>query len=276
MSADARFPDCNLTPIARLPNLASAVQDYVPESVAKRLENIRNLPTVPRSLLQNCSGTIIDVGPGEGVSSMALAQFAPDTLITGIEMDRDHLKGAWPMCNDFPNLRLFWGALPPIPSNPRVKSGTPEPPPAEVSKDACKCSILFSWIGMSRRDIFEPFPPWDQCVQNCCVLVVPRIWRQGPQGLATSSRSKFDDLCDRLRLPRPSWAPATGVPGFTKTEVFSIEQTDKARGWLLWLTGIFDSAEIALWDTLTDRWDSSPRFQLPDVLLDLEVVVGYK
>ena len=196
MSTEDSFRDCGLTPIDRLPNLADAVPAYVPGLVSERLSRITGLPLLARQMLQDCRGTIIDVGPGEGISSMALGAVCANARIIGIEMDCDHLQAAWPMCRKSPNLQLFWGTLPSTPSNPRIKSGDPASPRAAFGNRACRCNILFSWIGMSRRDIFEPTTPWSECVENCCVLVVPRIWRNGLDILAPSDRSKLDELCD--------------------------------------------------------------------------------
>jgi len=262
------------TPIERLPNLPRETPQYVCDQVEERLHEVMTLPAEAGSILESCTGTIIDVGPGEGISAMALARLASRAVILGIEMDRDHLVSAWPLCQDLKNLRLFWGAVPSSPSNPRVKAGAPLAPTRDMDADIC--TVLFTWTGMSRRDIFAPSAPWYHAVQESCVLVLPRVWRLGMQALPSSSRGKVESLCDTLGVPRPGWRESTALPGFARTKFLALDKPVRARGWLLWLTGLFDSADITLWDTLTDRWTASPKYQLPEVELELEVAIGYR
>lgn len=43
----------------------------------------------------------------------------------------------------------------------------------------------------------------------------------------------------------------------------------KARGWVLWLSGVFDDLEVSFWETHVDMWQDAPKYQLPEILLEL-------
>jgi tRNA G46 methylase TrmB len=105
--------------IEDLPHPPEGTPDYVRELISERLDDLKGMPKDAQSLIAQAP-TIVDVGPGEGVSSIALAQFAPNARVTGIEMDQRHLQAAWPDCSKFANLELYWGALPGTPSNAQV------------------------------------------------------------------------------------------------------------------------------------------------------------
>lgn len=260
--------------IDSLDGLPTATEPYVEDQVAEKVNDIRSLPSDVRALLTNCKGRIIDVGPGEGVSSMALADIAPSTQILGIEMDQMHLRAAWPKCKEYPNLQLYWGALPGTPSNPLVDNRLPTPPTARLSDN--HCSVLFSWIGMSRRDIFEGHGTWSRIVGDTGVFIVPRFWREGPGFLQTRDRDNLERLCSQLGAPLPMWPPYKGISSFPKMNCQKLANTIKARGWVLWLTGVFDDLQVSLWETLIDRWQDAPRYQLPEILLELEVIVAHR
>ena len=265
-----------MVPIEKLPDLNEAVPGYVPGLVAERTADIRSLPAPAMGLLGKCRGVVIDVGPGEGISSMALAGIVPAAEILGIEMDSKHLAAAWPLCKNYRNLHLWWGALPPNPSNARVDSGVTAPG-APVDDDQFRCNVLFSWIGMSRRDIFEGGDAWSGVVQEACVLIVPCFWRQGVGVLGDGARSELEGFVDRLRLPRKEWDAALGLKGFSRTETFPVGKAQKAHGWVLWLSGLFDASNLTLWDILRDKWRKPAGvYQLPSVELEMEVVIGYK
>ena len=129
---------------------------------------------------------------------------------------------------------------------------------------------------MSRHDIFLS--------GNKCVIlsilrawwVPPRFWREGLGVLDNSEQESISRLCQSLGIPQPCWKPATGIPGFARLEAYPIEKKVKARGWILWLTGIFDSSKVSLWDTLKDQWQQSPKYGRPDLRVGLEVLIGYK
>src|SRR4051812_127153 len=104
--------------IEYLPGRGPATPDWVHGLVQERTEHLRSLPAAASACLRNLrlghspaglierhqlfppQGTwsIVDIGPGEGVSSMALALAAPSAQVLGIEMDQRHLALAWPAC----------------------------------------------------------------------------------------------------------------------------------------------------------------------------------
>jgi hypothetical protein len=257
--------------IEKLPGLPDSSPDYVGKLVQERQQDLRNLPEEARQHLENCRGKIVDVGPGEGVSSMALARFAPHAQVLGIEMDRKHLVCAYPECRNFANLQLAWGTVRGTPSNSRVSSEQPIPPVVNLPDGGCE--ILFTWLGMSRNDLFQHSTPWYQLVERACILVIPQCWAEGLEG---EDRRRIESFCRRLGIAVPTWRRQESLFGFRNTRVIPLGQKAKARGWLLWLSGIFDSAEITLWDTLVDRGTASPKYQLPEVVWDLAVIVGTK
>ncbi len=266
-------PTSEMVPIDNLPHPPEGTPDYVKTAVSERLEDLKRMPKDARSLVANAH-TIIDVGPGEGVSSMALAQFAPEARVTGIEMDQRHLSAAWPMCKKFENMELYWGALPGTPSNSLVNQEVPTPPSSGLS--AASCDILFSWTGMSRHDIFVAGSRWSDLVKSACVIVAPRFWRESIDVLAETEQESILNICKSLGVSLPSWKPARGIPGFARLQAHPIEKKVKARGWLLWLTGVFDSSKVSLWDTLRDQRKPSPKYGCSHLLFGLEVLVGYK
>lgn len=259
--------------IEDLPHPPEGTPDYVRESISERLDDLKGMSKEAQSLIAGAH-TIVDVGPGEGVSSMALAQLAPNAKVTGIEMDQRHLLAAWPECKNFRNLELYWGALPETPSNPQVNEELSTPPSSHLPAECY--DILFSWIGISRRDIFLSGNKWCHLVNSACVVVAPRFWREGLGVLSNSEQESISRLCQSLTLPQPCWKLATGIPGFARLEAYPIEKKVKARGWILWLTGIFDSSKVSLWDTLRDQWQPSPKYSRPDLSVGLEVLIGYK
>jgi hypothetical protein len=258
--------------IERLPNLPKDPHEYVGELVCKRLKDIRSMPDKPRNLLEKCQGTIVDVGPGEGVSSMALAQFAKNSNILGIEMDQMHLSAAWHFCKAYKNLELTLGTIPETPSNPLINSHKPNVPCLNLHDNFCE--ILFSWIGMSRKDIFEHSTGWDKIVKNSCILVYPKFWREGLQSLPNNVLDNLKELCRQLQINLKSWNSVQVLPGFHKTEKFTLAKKVNARGWILWLTGVFDSSGITLLDTLRDKHKKNPIYQLSNDFLELEVLLA--
>ncbi len=260
--------------IGEFPNLPKSSPDYVEEGISERRRDIQGLPDEVKRLLVEARDTIVDVGPGEGISSMALGLIAKDTTIVGIEMDSRHLVCAWPKCREYNNVQLYWGTLPGTPSNPLVNRDIPSPPTAELRDQYC--SILFSWIGMSRRDIFEAGSIWSRIVKNACVIVLPRFWRAGVDSLSKKDKVRLESLCRALGISAPKWPESIRIPGFHDMYTQSLPSRVKSRGWLLWLSGVFDDIGISFWDTLVDRWKEFPKYQIPDMLLELEVVVAYR
>lgn len=244
---------------------------YVDDLVRERQEDLRHLPAPIGELLRTVKGQVVDVGPGEGISSMALAAFNPRARVLGIEMDRKHLVGAWPLCNRYDNLELAWAAFG-APSNLRVERGIGAIPTASLPGGAC--ALLFSWLGISRQVIFSPRQAWAQMVQESCVLLYPAFWRTGVGTLPPADLAAMRGLCSRLGIPKPSWSGVAAIPGFNRCQFFNPQRKAKARGWILWLTGLLDSAEIYLWDTLIDRGSLNPKFELPEIELDLEVALA--
>lgn len=247
--------------------------EYVGPQLAERLEQLRSLPLRARNLLSECEDVLIDVGPGEGVSSMALAQLAPRAQVIGLEADLVHLKGAWPMCSKHANLRLGWGAIDGMLSNGNVNADAGQVPVAALGPSGC--DVLFSWVGMSRRDVYESSAAWAPSVGRACVLVLPEFWRRGVGALPGEAREAIRDVCARAGAPEPSWGAATSLPGFSGFEVLPTDQRLRARGWLLWLSGLFDRTAISFLDTLRDRRAPEPRFQTA-FEVPLEVVVATK
>lgn len=245
--------------------------EYVGPQVAERLEQLRRLSPRPRQMISDCEGVIIDVGPGEGVSSMAVAQLAPRAQVIGLEADLLHLKGAWPLCREHANVRLGWGALAGTLSNGNVNAGADPVPIVTLAPSAC--DLLFSWVGMSRIDVYRSSAAWAPCVSRACVLVVPEFWRKGVGALPEPAQEALREVCKRAGAPHPSWEAATTLPGFSGFEAHPTDQTLRARGWLLWLSGLFDRIGVSFLDTLRDRRAPEPRYQLA-FEVPLEVVVA--
>mgnify|MGYP001558586823 CR=1 FL=1 len=252
---------------------SSETPEYVGPQVAERLGQLRQLPLRAGKILSDCEGVIVDLGPGEGVSSMALAQFAPKAQVVGLEADLLHLLGAWPMCRKYENLRLGWGAVAGTLSNGNVNPGKEAVPTAALGPAGC--DVLFSWAGMSRIDVYESSAAWAESVGRACVLVLPEFWRRGVGSLPDAAQAALRDVCARAGAREPSWAGATALPGFSGFESWPTDQTLRARGWLLWLSGLFDGTSVSFLDTLRDRRAPEPRFQL-EFELPLEVVVATK
>jgi len=284
--------------IEDLPQLTEGAPDYVRKAISGRVDDLKKMPNVVQSLIATAH-TILDVGRGEGVGSIALAQYAPNARVRGIEMDQLHLQAAWPYCTSFGNQELCRGALPETPSSTRVNKGFPTP--SSSHPPGTSYDILFSWLGMSRRDIFVSGNRWCHLVNNACILVVPRFWREGMGVLDESEQEGIGRLCRSVGIPQPSWEPETGIPGFARMDVYPIEKKVEAQGWILWLTGIFDSSnmglldrkfpcchclfydifdssKVSLLDTLKDQHQGqkSPGYGRPDLHVGLEVLIGYK
>ncbi|WBW96286.1 hypothetical protein [Oceanirhabdus sp. W0125-5] len=259
--------------INELSGLPEKSPSYVENQLAERIKDMQSLPAEVYKMLNECCGEILDVGPGEGISSMALASVFPKAKIIGVEMDKKHLVGAWPKCIDYSNLELYWGALPGTPSNSKV-DGDIKIPQVDCESDQF-CSILFSWTGMSRADIFEATENWRHLVGETCIFVVPRFWREGSAYLQ-KDWDVINELSKRIGISTPEWSGYKEIPGFSEIKAYPLSNTIKARGWILWLSGIFDSLDISFWDTLKDRWKEQPNYQLPEISLELEVVVAKK
>jgi hypothetical protein len=258
--------------IDKLGGLPTTPEDYIEELVTERIEDIQSLPSHVLAVLTDRSGTVVDVGPGEGISSMALANIVPSSQVIGVEMDKDHLRAAWPKCRDYANLDLCWGVLPGTPSNGLVKEGLPLAPTASLSPE--RCSVLFSWIGMSRRDVFEAHGEWNPIVGNACVLILPRFWREGLESLPVNDRRALEELLKQVGVTPPIWPEYAGIESFANVTCHSLAKAVKARGWVLWLSGVFDNLDVSLWDTLLDRWEQRPKYQLPDIRFELEAIVA--
>jgi hypothetical protein len=56
----------------------------------------------------------------------------------------------------------------------------------------------------------------------------------------------------------------------------SLARAVEATGWVLWLSGVFDDLGVSLWETLVDRWQDAPKYQAPELLLELEVIVAHR
>jgi hypothetical protein len=106
------------------------------------------------------------------------------------------------------------------------------------------------------------------------VVVYPAFWRTGVASLGSAGVTALGNLCRALDIGAPAWGAVKGPTGFSRLSVLRLAKSVTARGWLLWLSGIFDPAGVCLWDTLTDRWAAKPRYQLPGLRLDLEVVIA--
>jgi hypothetical protein len=264
----------NIQWIEKLQDLPKKPYDYVADLVSQRIEDLRKIPSDPRNILEECDDKIVDIGPGEGVSSMALAQIAENSQVFGIEMDRKHLVAAWPFCKKYKNLELAWGAISGTPSNSQIDEGLIAVPQINLPDNFCE--VLFTWCGMSRKDIFEPSTYWSRIVKKACILVLPKFWREGFNSLPQNAKHEINNLCDSLEIKKPFWKAKNRIPGFSQPKPFAFDKKIEARGWLLWLTGIFDSQGITLWDTLRDRWEKQPKYQLPDYLFELEILLCFK
>jgi len=254
----------NIKRINDLDNLPEKSPDYVIKQLETRTKDIRFLPDTVLSLLST-NKTLIDVGPGEGISSMALASLYPNLSISGIEMNQKHLTSAWPQCTNYPNLNLYYGALPGTPSNMRVDGDTIVPQISIIKTD-----LLFSWTGISRKDLFENADKWHHIVDKAAVFIVPTFWRQGFNTL--KEHKDINQLLNELDGQEVTWEKVSSVAGFRSMEVYPINNSLTARGWILWLSGIFDTLEVSFWNTLTDRWREKA-FQLEEIEIPLEVIV---
>ena len=163
--------------------------------------------------------------------------------------------------------------MPGTPSNSRVDGDIKIP--QLVCDHGEFCSVLFSWLGMSRLDIFEANENWRNLVGDTCVFVIPRFWREGPSCIQ-KDWDIIKEFSKKIGAPVPEWTGYKNIPGFSEMKFYTISNTIKARGWILWLSGLFDSLNISFWDTLVDRWKKEPEYQLPEITLELEVVVARK
>lgn len=168
--------------IEHLPGRRSRMDIRVRNLVEERQ---RDLERLPREASNHLHGCILDIGPGEGISSMALARLERTSDVCGIEMDADHLALAWPDSVQYSNLRLAWGSPRGMPSNPRVAPDS-EPPPVVSLPPGC-CDVLVTWLGMSRTDIFGAAGWWALAARRASVLVYPRFWRAGTDDLTEAS-----------------------------------------------------------------------------------------
>jgi hypothetical protein len=232
----------------------------------ERERQLSSLPTGAQRLLEDANSLIVDVGPGEGGSSIALARRFPNVTVLGVEMDRKHLVTAWPARSSFPNLELVWGALRGTPSNPRVDREAPPAP--EVRLPAKSCDALFSYLGMSYRDIFSLDSVWPTTVRRGSVLVIPQFWLDGLESLPGGVQQSIREIAVRRGSEPPDWGRSADLPGFGRSEVYRSWSTGRADGWLLWLSGLFDDADVYLWDTLRPGFDVVGS-------IDLCVVIGY-
>lgn len=255
--------------INKLEGLKEASPSYVLEQLASRKEDIKHLPEEVYKLIKNNRGKLLDIGPGEGVSSMALANEFEHLKIIGLEMDQKHLTGAWPECNKYHNLELYFGALPGTPSNGKVDGDIVVPKYDGVG------NILFTWTGMSRVDIFVNNGVWRDSVSDTCIFIVPKFWREGLDSLG-EGKKMLEDLISKAGGEMVQWKPCTKINGFDEMKVYPLKQKLKARGWILWLSGLFDHMDVSFWNTLTDRWKDDPSYQLSDLELDLEAIVVSK
>lgn len=257
----------NIVKIDELKGLESQAPAYVEKQLNQRIKDIKALPSPIKSILSQ-SQTLLDVGPGEGISSMALAENYSDLNIIGLEMDRKHLTGAWPICNGYDNLSLYFGALPGTPSNKKIDGDASIPQIKDYEADT-----LFTWTGMSRKDIFENNANWLHVVKDTAVFLVPKFWREGSKSLETIDQ--VEGLLSKLNTNMNHWDEVTSINGFSHFEVYPTEHKLSARGWILWLSGVFDDIDISFWNTLTDRWREQ-LYQLSDMNLPLEFIVAKK
>ncbi|MBM7615858.1 hypothetical protein [Alkaliphilus hydrothermalis] len=112
-------------------------------------------------------------------------------------------------------------------------------------------------------------------VEDQCIFITPRIWREGALSDAKAWEA-ISRLAERNGIRLEPWKSCDLISGFKEMTVYPLNKSLKARGWLLWLSGVFNSAPISFWDTLTDRWKESPYFQLPEIEFELEIVVAKK
>jgi hypothetical protein len=124
---------------------------------------------------------------------------------------------------------------------------------------------------MPRIDIFQWSAAWQKLAEDYYVFVISRIWRAGSGILPDDQRQRLKEFCGKLRLPAPEWEPGNEIQGFDRIEYWDIRKKLKAKGWILWLTGIFGEEPQSLAKIL---WNKS-RQQLEDIELETEVVVGY-
>ena len=240
--------------IADLKELKDESPDYVQEQITGRIADIQSLPNAVKEIL-HASEHLLDVGPGEGTSSMALASVFPEVPIIGLEMDRKHLTAAWPTCNKYPNLELYWGALNDNEQDKKVDAELILPNLSDEFDE--KNMTVFSWLGISRADIFEKEGHLAKLSQNTCVLVIPKIWRAGLE----SDKTVYElviELAARNNMNFKPWNKSDLIPGFDLLETYPIQKTVSARGWMLWLSGVFEGSDITFWDTLRDRRSAEP------------------
>ncbi|MCH4889969.1 hypothetical protein EZV73_20485 [Acidaminobacter sp. JC074] len=254
----------NIRRIDELNDLPDKSPDYVFKQVETRTSDIDDLPDEVLDLLSS-NKTLIDIGPGEGISSMALASLYPNLSVSGIEMDQKHLTSAWPLCTKYSNLNLYFGALPGTPSNVKVDVDTIIPQVGDV-----KTELLFSWTGISRRDLFDHAHKWHHIVEKAAIFIVPSFWRQGFKTF--KEHDEINELLKDLGADQVTWDKVSSVEGFKSIEVYPLDNTLKARGWILWLSGIFDDLNVSFWNTLTDRWRDKA-FQLEALEIPLEVII---
>lgn len=272
MNVKPSIPVGDLIPVEALVREGSAIYPYVADEVQKREKDIRALLESVLKILKGCQGPLVDVGPGEGVSSMALGTIFPALRIVGIEQDDLHIAAAWPHCKRYSNVQLYWGAMPPNPACPCDGERGMKAPGAPVHDPNFKCRVLFSWMGMARVDIFERPAGWQTIVEDCCIFVVPRIWRGGPAVLPDQDRQRLREFCVKLGLPEPEWKPVTKIGGFDRFESRAIGKKVRAKGWVLWLSGILGEEPQSLAKILQDK----SKQELSDIELEMEVVLGAK
>jgi len=269
--------------VDQLPNRTIEANGGVQADVNERVVHLGRLGAIADLVLYSTRGPIVDVGPGSGVSTMALARSLGDVPLLGIEMDAMHLGLAWPECLRYPNLRLAWGSLAGLPSNPRFGPKAAILPTVDVP--AGWCDVVFSWLGMSRRDIFERTGWWGSVARTACVLIYPKFWRLGLSALPEQDRGRLVEFCQRRGLKSPDWQPGATLAGFARVDFEDcfgewretpdgrsavLAQQVDAMGWILWLSGLFDDTETPFTETLHGgQWDLNLK-------LDLEVAVAFK
>ena len=105
------------------------------------------------------------------------------------------------------------------------------------------------------------------------IFIIPKFWREGLDSLSQAPEIK--SLLAKLGTTAEVWGPSDIIPGFKEMEVYPLDRSLKARGWILWLSGIFDNIEVSFWNTLTDRWRDK-LYQLESIELELEIVIAKK
>ena len=92
--------------------------------------------------------------------------------------------------------------------------------------------------------------------------------------MPVSDRRALEELSKQLGVTPPTWPEYAGIESFANVTCHGLARQVKARGWVLWLSGLFDNLNVSLWDTLLDRWEKSPKYQLPAVRFELEAIVA--